>query len=132
MNGSSSFGSLVELDEQPMEPPSQLADRGTVLPPLECPLQHLADPLPGPVRGPSDSVTPRAHQGSFWLCAPPTHHPQVPDSTRRAHLSSLQLAARHVFKSRPPRKVSLRKAGSIRPCHTDRRVMTAIARGGWS
>ena len=28
----------------------------------------------------------------------------MPDSARRAHLSSLQLTARSVFKSRPPRK----------------------------
>jgi len=100
----SSFRPLVEVDEQPVEPPSQVTDQRTVLPPLKRTLQHLADVLPAPVPGPSDSVTAQAHLGPFRLASRPSHHPQVPDSARTARLSSLQLTGRPVFKSRPPRK----------------------------
>jgi hypothetical protein len=97
-----------------VEPPPQVADRRAVLPPFERRLQHLADALRGLVRGPSDSVTPRVHQGSFRLARRLAHHPQVPDSARRTYLRSLQLIARSVFKSRPPRKQVPGRPGEFR------------------
>jgi hypothetical protein len=111
---------VIQREEQPVEASSQVADRRAwaVLPSIQRRLQPLAHVLPGRVPdGLSDSVTRQVHLGSCQLAGRPTHHPQVPDSARRAYLSSLQLIARSVFKSRPPRKQVPGRPGEFGRCH---------------
>lgn len=63
-----------DLQQKPQELPSQVARRGVLVPALKNALQHLADTQVVGFVGPSDSVTPRAHQSPSRLIRLSTHH----------------------------------------------------------